>query len=109
MMRGFAGSGGNLTHRGCDVGALGVANARDIRAVIGYMAAQPNIDGRKIIVSGQSFGGWNTLVLGMLAIPNLRGLISFSGGVRASDCPAQDASLIAAAGYYGAHTGVPTL
>ena len=109
MMRGFAGSGGSLVHRGCDVASIGISNARDIRAVIDTMIAQPNIDGRRIVIAGQSFGGWNTLALGTLDYPNIKGLINFSGGLRASDCAAQDASLIASAAYYGAHTAVPSL
>jgi dienelactone hydrolase len=109
MMRGFAGSGGSIEHRGCDLASLGVSNAKDIRAVIDYMTAQPNIDGGRIVMSGQSFGGWNTLAFGTLNDPSVRGLISFSGGIRTSDCTVQDASLIAASAYYGAHTAVPSL
>jgi dienelactone hydrolase len=109
MMRGFAGSGGSVIHRGCDLAALGVADARDIGAVIDDMVHRPFIDGSRIVVAGQSFGGWNTLAFGTLGYPNVKGLINFSGGVRDSSCPADDASLVAAAAYYGAHTRIPSL
>lgn len=109
MMRGFAGSGGNLIERGCDLGALGVANARDMRAVIATMARQPFIDASRIVIAGQSFGGWNTLAAGTLDIPGVKGLVNFSGGVRDSSCKADDAGLIAAAGFFGANTRVPSL
>jgi dienelactone hydrolase len=109
MMRGFAGSEGNLFHRGCDLAAVGTANAQDIRAVIADMARQPYIDASRIVVAGQSFGGWNTLAVGALGYPNVKGLINFSGGIRDSSCPNGDASLAAGAAYYGAHTTVPSL
>lgn len=109
MMRGFAGSGGSIAHRGCDLADVGVLNARDIRAVINYMVAQPYIDGSRIVAAGQSFGGWNTLALGTLDRTGVRGLVNFSGGIRVSDCSTQDASLIAAAAYFGANTRVPSI
>jgi dienelactone hydrolase len=109
MMRGFADSGGSIAHHGCDLAADGIANAKDIRAVIADLATQPNIDTSRVVVAGQSFGGWNTLAFGTLAGSNVRGLINFSGGVRASDCAMQDVSLVAAAGYFGAHTTGPSI
>lgn len=109
MMRGYAGSGGRLTRHGCDLAALGLADAKDIRAVIDYMVRQPDIDGTKILVAGQSFGGWNTLALGTLDVPNVKGLVSFAGGVSASDCDRPESSLVEAAGYLGARTKIPSL
>ena len=109
MMRGYAGSGGKLNKHGCDEVAMGLDAARDIRAVIDYMKQQPSIDGSRIIVAGQSFGGWNTLALGTLHVPDVKGLVSFAGGMRASDCDRQDDSLIDAAGQLGAHTTIPSI
>jgi dienelactone hydrolase len=109
MMRGFAGSGGRVVPHGCDEAAAGIANARDIAAVIDDLAARPEIDRTRIVVSGQSYGGWNTLALGTLGHPGLRGLVNFEGGMRESDCREQDASLIAAAGAFGARTTLPSL
>jgi dienelactone hydrolase len=109
MMRGYAGSGGYLSTHGCDDVALGLDAARDIRAVIDYMKQQPDIDGSRIVVAGQSFGGWNTLAVGALNVPNVRGLISFAGGMKESDCGSPDSSLIDAAGQLGARTTVPSI
>src|SRR5271170_4863089 len=64
MMRGFADSEGEITLHGCDVARVARENARDIRAVIDFMASQPDIDSTRVVVIGQSFGGWNTLALG---------------------------------------------
>jgi dienelactone hydrolase len=109
MMRGFAASGGEIYHFGCDLGATGTADAEDIRAVIHYLGNDPLIDTRSVIVAGQSFGGWNTLALGAMNIPNVKGLINFNGGLIESDCKLGDSSLIAAAGAFGARTKVPSL
>ena len=109
MMRGFAGSEGSAAHNGCDVAATGVGNARDIAAVIDRVSRDPRIDSSRIVVAGQSFGGWNTLALGTLDHAGVKGLISFVGGIRTSDCTTQDASLIAASAYFGAHTRVPSI
>lgn len=109
MMRGFAGSGGSITRRGCDVAASGISDARDIAAVIDDLAALPNIDASRIVIAGQSFGGWNTLALGVVGHAGIKGLVNFAGGVRDSDCAFQDASLIDAAAYFGAHTSLASI
>lgn len=109
MMRGFAGSGGKVEVHGCDLGAAGINDAKDIRAVISTMATWPKIDASRIVVSGQSFGGWNTLAFGTLHYPNVKGLINFAGGVIASSCASSEMSLPMAAGRYGARTDIPSL
>jgi dienelactone hydrolase len=109
MMRGFAGSGGHFDRHGCDVVAAGIGNARDIAAVINWFAKQPNIDASRVVVAGQSFGGWNTLASGLVSPPGVRGLVNFAGGMRESDCRTQDASLIAATAYFGANTRLPSI
>jgi dienelactone hydrolase len=101
MMRGFAGSPGPAVRRGCDVAALGLLNGRDIAAVIDALAERPEIDASRIVVSGQSMGGWNTLAFGLVGHAGVKGLVNFSGGVREGDCAKQDASLIAAAASLG--------
>jgi dienelactone hydrolase len=109
MLRGFAGSGGSPNFYGCDYERVGVENAKDIRAVIDDTARRPDIDATRIIVSGQSFGGWNSLALGSLGVPNVKGLVVFAGGVRTSDCDNVDNSLIVAAGLFGARTAIPSI
>jgi dienelactone hydrolase len=109
MMPGFAGSGGRVEHHGCDVVATGTANARDIAAVIDGLSAQPDVDASRIVVAGQSFGGWNTLAFGTLDHAGVKGLANFAGGMRESDCATQDASLVASSAYLGAHTRLPSI
>jgi dienelactone hydrolase len=109
MMRGYAGSGGTPPHNGCDVVATGLADARDIVAVIDSVAAMPMIDPARIVVAGQSFGGWNTLSLGALGHQGVRGLVNFAGGMRSSDCGTQDAALETGAAFLGGHTSLPSI
>jgi len=111
MMRGFAGSGGKAVLHRCNLAATGLDNARDIAAVIDAMARQPKIDTSRIVVAGQSFGGWNTLAFGTLGRPGVKGLANFSGGIREGDCrfSDQDASLADGAAIFGARTGIPSI
>jgi len=108
-MRGFAGSGGALADAGCNLAAVAHANARDIRAVIEAVDRRPDIDRSRIVVAGQSFGGWNTLGIGVASPAGVHGLIVFNAAIRASDCAAQDISMINAAGQFGRETSLPSL
>ena len=109
MMRGFAASGGEIYHFGCDLAATGTAYARDISSVIRYLGNDPRFDTRRVIVAGQSMGGWNTLAVGALNVPNVTALINFNGGVRESDCYAGDSSLVRGAAKFGATTKIPSI
>lgn len=109
MMRGFSTSGGEIYHFGCDLAAVGTAYAKDIRAVIRYLSNDPRFDTRRVIVAGQSMGGWNTLALGALDMPNIAGLVDFNGGVRMSDCKSGDSGLVAGAAEFGARTKAPSI
>lgn len=111
MMRGYGGSGGHVEPHGCDLARTGLGNARDIAAVIDALSKESDIDAGRIVVSGQSFGGWNTLAFGTLGHAGVKGLVNFAGGLRASACPArdQDFSLIIAADRFGAQTRVRSI
>jgi dienelactone hydrolase len=109
MMRGFSTSGGALYHFGCDLAGTGLAYARDIRAVIRYLGNDPRFDTSRVIVAGQSMGGWNTLAVGALQIPNVKALVNFNGGIRVSDCKAGDSALLDGATAFGAATRIPSI
>jgi dienelactone hydrolase len=109
MMRGFAESGGELPHAGCNLATIAQSNANDIVAVIEALKRRPEIDGSRIVVAGQSFGAWNTLGLGMWPPAGVKGLISFNAAIRSSDCRDQDRSMITAAGQMGSRTALPSL
>jgi len=109
MMRGYAGSGGRLVHHGCDFFGLGHDSAQDINAVIDIMAKRPEIDASRIVVAGQSFGGWNTLAFGTLNRPGVAGLLNFNGGVKTSDCYDGDDALVKNVSKLAAATQVPSI
>ena len=109
MMRGFAGSGGEIRRYGCDLETVADRSARDINTVIAALAQRSDVDGSRIVVAGQSFGGWNSLGEGANPAPGVRGLIGFSPALRSSDCPTQDASMVSAAAKLGARATLPSL
>src|SRR5207344_2530004 len=63
----------------------------------------------RVVVAGQSFGGWNTLAFGTLDDPRVRGLLNFAGGIADPSCPAWASRLASGAAHYGARTRVPSL
>ena len=109
MMRGFAGSDGAMERVGCDLDRIARDDGRDIEAVIADLAANPRLDTRRVVVAGQSFGGWNTLGVGALRPRDVAALVNFNGGLRSSDCPDGAPSLVSGARRLGARTRVPSL
>lgn len=109
MMRGYAGSGGGLQQSGCDYSRFALEDGADIRAVIAFVALQPNIDATRVVVAGQGFGGWNTLGAGALNLPNVKALVNLGGGLKVYDCRRSDDSLIKGAGDLGARARAPSL
>ncbi len=109
MLRGFAGSGGRMIRLGCNLSALAVENARNIAAVIRNIGQRPEIDVSRVVVTGQSFGGWNTMGLSVLPVPGLRGLVLFNAGVRDGDCKTQDEAMLGSATLIGEHAWPPSL
>jgi dienelactone hydrolase len=109
MMRGYAGSQGRVHSHGCDLVATGMANAADIAAVIKDLARRPEIDTSRVVVAGQSFGGWNALFVGALHPPGVRALINFAGTVLLSTCAKPDTALVASAAALGSHATAPSI
>lgn len=110
MRQGFSKSGGRYRDRGCDMTANGYTQAEDIRSTLDYARAQPWIDGERMIVAGQSYGGLAAIALGTEALPGVRGLINFAGGLRDdSDRCAWRSQLVSAFAEYGARSRVPSL
>ena len=72
MMRGFADSGGKTVVTGCDLARLGKLNAQDILAVIAAMRSRSELDGSRVLIMGQSFGGWNSTAVATVAPPEVK-------------------------------------
>jgi dienelactone hydrolase len=109
MLRGHGGSEGDIKPFGCNHDSVAQANARDLQAVLDFLATQPGIDASRSVMAGQSFGGWNTLAYGALGDPRVKGLLNFAGGMTISNCPSTTAALARGAERFGATTRVPSI
>jgi len=110
MRQGFSQSGGRYRDHGCDMTANGYTQAEDIRSTLDYARRQPWVDGERMVVAGQSYGGLATIALGTEDLPGVRGLINFAGGLRDdSDRCAWRSQLVSAFAEYGAKSKLPSL
>jgi len=109
MRQGFSRSTGHYIRGGCNVESNGRTQAEDVTTALDYTVAQPWADKSRILVVGQSHGGWTTLAFGATAYPGVKGLVDFAGGLRQEDCTSWKEGLIGGAGAYGAQTTVPSL
>lgn len=110
MRQGFAASTGRYRDHGCDMRANGYTQADDVRDTLEFAGTLPWIDATRVVVAGQSYGGLATMALGTEALPGVRGLINFAGGLRdeSDGCDWQGA-LVTAFADYGAHNKIPSL
>ncbi len=114
--RGYGASGGGWAENygGCsnpDYHKAGLAGAQDVAAVVAYMRRQPFVDARRIVLVGQSAGGWASIASAGRNIEGVAAIVNFAGG-RGSTKPdevCQGERLIDAARRFGAGARVPTL
>jgi dienelactone hydrolase len=109
MRQGFSKSSGFYVGGGCNVESNGRAQAEDVRAVLDYVTAQPWADKDRIVVLGQSHGGWTTLAFGTQHYPGVKALINFAGGLSQVGCTYWQGNLAKAAGSYAKDTDLPSL
>jgi dienelactone hydrolase len=116
MRRGYAGSEGEFAEGGgpcnrADWYRAGRESAKDIRAAVEFMQARPFIDRSRVLLVGQSAGGFGVLALAAEGLEGLTGVINFAGG-RGSPQPGKNCSpenVIYSMGQFGRTTKVPTL
>ncbi|MBY0240344.1 MAG: prolyl oligopeptidase family serine peptidase [Burkholderiaceae bacterium] len=110
MRTGFAQSTGNYIEHGCNMTANGYTQANDVRDVIRYARRQNWVDAQRIVVAGQSYGGLATMALATQAVPGVRGVMNFAGGLKmmGGNCDWQQA-LVRAFGEYGRRGKVASL
>ncbi|MDK9723116.1 MAG: dienelactone hydrolase family protein [Rhodospirillales bacterium] len=117
MRRSFGRSGGLYVEAySCpnpDYAKAGRNAAEDIRASVAHLRDVPGIDRERIVLVGQSSGGWAVLAAAAEAIPGLRGAVSFAGGRGGNpkgerNCPPEE-NLIEAGRGFGSKAKVPTL
>ncbi len=117
--RGYGGTGGRWAEDSgnCDNPNFykgGLESAKDINAALRYAAALPQVDAKRIVLLGQSAGGWGVLATATQPAVEVKAVINFAGGrgghknQQANNNCSPD-SLVRAAGDYGAETKLPTL
>ncbi|MHB1219749.1 MAG: alpha/beta hydrolase family protein [Alphaproteobacteria bacterium] len=116
LRRGYGTSTGNVAEGAGPCGrpnyvAAGREGAKDLRAIVESLRAQPFVDASRILIVGVSAGGFAALATAADPPDGLRAVISFAGG-RGSPSPGvvcEDYALVRAFGAFGETARVPTL
>jgi dienelactone hydrolase len=114
--RGYGRSGGDFAedYGRCtnpDYAAAGLETARDIRAAVDAVRSEPWIDAKRIVLVGQSAGGWGSVAASSAPLDGLVAVVNFAGG-RGSHAPddvCTESHLVEAMARYGAGARVPQL
>jgi dienelactone hydrolase len=112
MRRGFGQSDGPMAASvSCATSSFAdrfAADADDLQGALAAVSNRPDADPGRAIAIGVSAGGAAVVALGARNPPNLRGVISISGGLRMPDCPKEDV-LVNAYKEFGSVSRVPNL
>lgn len=110
MRRGYAGSGGKSLNFGCDMRAVALNEAADIKDALDALVTRPDVDRTNILLVGQSVGGLAvTAFSGQYPeYPGVKGIINFAGGQSRDNCN-WAASEINAHASFGKTARVPML
>jgi len=94
-----------------DYYTAGLESARDIAAAVAAAKALPGVDAGRVLLVGQSAGGWGSIATSTLSIAGVRGVVNFAGGrgSQAPDTVCNEGELVRAAGRYGKAAKVPQL
>ena len=114
--RGYGESGGEWsegygTCNDPDYYSAGLESARDIRAAVDAIRREPWADARRIVLAGQSAGGFGSVAASSAMFEGLIGVINFAGG-RGSMGPDNvcgEGRLVEAMSRYGRSARVPEL
>jgi dienelactone hydrolase len=89
----------------------GLETAKDIAAAIEYAKSKPYIDAKRIVLVGQSAGGFGVLALASLRPEGVLGVVNFAGGrgSRAPNDVCNPGRLVDAFARYAGTTQVPML
>ena len=109
MRQGFSKSSGSYMGVGCNVESNGRMQADDVKAALDFVVSQPWADKDRIVVLGQSHGGWTTLAFGTQSYPGVKALVNFAGGLRQDSCAGWEGGLARAAANYAKETHLPSL
>lgn len=108
MRRGYGKSGGQKNQVVVNIAAFGLEDAKDIQATIDFMRRESYVDGKNIVLVGQSGGGLASLAYGSLGDPDVKGIINFAGGLR-TNRSMWEIDMAQAFGIYARTTKIPSL
>lgn len=108
MRRGYGKSGGQKNVSTMNIAAFGLEDAKDIQATIDFMSGEPYVDGKRIVLVGQSGGGLASLAYGSLGNPDVKGIVNFAGGLRTNRAM-WEIDMAQAFGNYARTTSIPSL
>lgn len=114
--RGYGQSGGEWaesygTCEDPDYYTAGLESARDIRAAVEAVRREPWADASRIVLAGQSAGGFGSVAAAAAPLDGLVGVINFAGGrgSEADHVVCEEARLVQAMASYGRMARVPEL
>jgi dienelactone hydrolase len=107
---GYSHSSGNTSIKeACDTPSLGRDWASDVVAAIDYARTLPQVDDTRIVVIGQSQGGFTTVALGSMTVPGVVGIVDFVGAAKQPTCKSGYGPAADAFGTFGKTTSIPAL
>jgi dienelactone hydrolase len=94
-----------------DYYSAGLESARDIRAAVEAVRGEPWADTSRVVLVGQSAGGFGSVAASSTPFEGLAGVVNFAGGrgSRGPDDVCGEPRLIEAMARYGARSRVPTI
>ena len=114
--RGYGESGGKWAEaygrcESPDYYRAGLETARDLRAAVEAVRGEPWADMQRVVLAGQSAGGFGSVAAASAGFEGLRGVVNFAGGrgSRGPDDVCGEAHLVEAMARYGAGKHVPQL
>jgi dienelactone hydrolase len=108
MRRGYGKSGGQKNVTSSNIAHFGLEDAKDIQSTIDFMSREPYVDGKNVVLIGQSGGGLASLAYGSLDNPDVKGIINFAGGLRTNRAM-WESDMAQAFGIYAKTTRIPSL
>src|SRR5205823_3734544 len=85
LRRGYGKTGGDWQEGYGSCGSphyvdAGLETAKDIAAAVGYLRKRPGVDPDRLMLVGQSAGGWGSLAAASRGDLPIRGVVNFAGG-----------------------------
>ena len=114
--RGYGESGGHWAeaYGRCDnpdYHTAGLETARDLRAAVQAVRGEPWVDAKRVVLAGQSAGGFGSVAAAATGFDGLAAVVNFAGGrgSRGPDDVCGEGGLVDAMGRYGSRARVPQL